>query len=244
MSRTAPFHATRHIRRAARVGALALATTFVVATVPPAAATTSAATAEPEPPGFAVATMKMPPRGTDGDFVTPNSDKQGAQAFWQLRIGLNVAAIGCRGAEEGRMVSSYNRIIERHAPTIRATETRVIADLARTTGGNGMAARDKLSTRLFNYFAQPPMQVSFCASAVGIAEQVAALPADALLDSAPALLAQLDQPFVDFFEDYSRWQVAHAAWRALGPEGEQRRADAGRTVMAGGYNPPIARDGQ
>ncbi|MEY4270224.1 MAG: hypothetical protein RLZZ58_1440 [Pseudomonadota bacterium] len=227
---------------APRVALFASALMFAAATTSPAAA--SNGTAEPEPPGFAVATMKLPPRGADGDFVTPNSDKTGAQAFWQLRIGLNVAAIGCRGAEEARLTSHYNRMIERHSPLIRSAETGVIAGLARSGGGNGIAARDKLSTRLFNYFAQPPMHEGFCAKATMIAEQVAGLSADAALDRAPALLAQLDQPFVDFYEDYARWQIAHAAWRALGSDGDQRRADAMRTQMAGGTKAPVSRDGQ
>jgi hypothetical protein len=57
-------------------------------------------------------------------------------------------------------------------------------------------------------------------------------------------LAQLDQPFIDFYEDYARWQIAHAAWRALGNEGDQRREGAGRVQMAGGTKSPAPRDGQ
>jgi hypothetical protein len=120
----------------------------------------------------------------------------------------------------------------------------VIAALAGSHGGNGIAARDKLSTRLFNYFAQPPMHEAFCESAAAIVEQVADLPEKELLARAPALLAQLDQPFVDFYEEYARWEIAHAAWRAMGSEGEQRRADAARTQMAGGEKAPLSRDGQ
>src|SRR3546814_20499809 len=87
-----------------------------------------------------------------------NSNISGDRAFWQLKIALNVAAIGCRGIEEPTLVAAYNNIIKTHAKPIKPTEKTVIADLRKETGTNGIAARDKLSTTLFHYFAQPPAQ--------------------------------------------------------------------------------------
>src|SRR3546814_3329490 len=49
-------------------------------------------------------------RGLDGRFVTMNSNISGDRAFWQLKIALNVAAIGCRGIEEPTLVAAYNNI--------------------------------------------------------------------------------------------------------------------------------------
>ena len=46
----------------------------------------------PLPPGNAAHTQILPGRGVDGRFVTANTAVTGDRAFWQLKIGLNVAA--------------------------------------------------------------------------------------------------------------------------------------------------------
>lgn len=168
----------------------------------------------PLPPGNASLTQILPGRGIDGRFVTANSGVTGERAFWQLKIGLNVAAIGCRGLEEATLISAYNNIIKAHGKTIRDTEKSVIRDLGKETKTNGTAARDRLSTQLFNYFAQPPAQRAFCARANEIAQMVSTTPSAQLLEQAPAHLVQLDQPFVDFYEAYAKYQADVAAWDA------------------------------
>ena len=168
----------------------------------------------PLPPGNASLTQILPGRGIDGRFVTANTNMSGDRAFWQLKIGLNVAAIGCRGLEEATMVSAYNNIIKAHAKVIKSTEKTVITQLGKENGTNGIAARDRLSTQLFNYFAQPPAQRAFCARANEIAQLVSSTPTAQVVAQAPAHLARLDQPFLDFYEAYARYQLEAAAWDA------------------------------
>ena len=159
-------------------------------------------------------TQILPGRALDGRFVTANSNVTGDRAFWQLKIGLNVAAIGCRGLEETTLVAAYNNIIKTHGKVIRSTEKTVISQLGKETGTNGTAARDKLSTQLFNYFAQPPAQRQFCPRANEIAQLVSSTPSAQLVEQAPAHLARLDQPFLDFYEAYARYQNDVVAWDA------------------------------
>lgn len=168
----------------------------------------------PLPPGNASLTQLLPGRNIEGRFVTANSSITGDRAFWQLKIGLNVAAIGCRGLEEATLVSAYNTIIKNHAKAIRSTEKTVIGQLAKEHRNNGIAARDRLSTQLFNYFAQPPAQRGFCARANEIAQTVATTPAAQVIAAAPEQLARLDQPFVDFYDAYAKYQLDAAAWDA------------------------------
>src|SRR3546814_9951749 len=61
----------------------------------------------PTPPNQASLTQILPMRGLDGRFVTMNSNISGDRAFWQLKIALNVAAIGCRDRERTRLNSSH-----------------------------------------------------------------------------------------------------------------------------------------
>ncbi|MDR7061134.1 MAG: hypothetical protein ACT6QT_06495 [Sphingopyxis sp.] len=168
----------------------------------------------PMPPGNAAVTQILPGRGIDGRFVTANSGVTGDRAFWQLKIGLNVAAIGCRGLEETTLISAYNNIIKTHGKVIKSTEKSVITQLGKENKNNGIAPRDRLSTQLFNYFAQPPAQRGFCARANEIAQVVSSTPTAQLVEQAPAHLARLDEPFNEFYQAYAQYQVDAVAWDA------------------------------
>ncbi|WP_374526312.1 hypothetical protein [Sphingopyxis sp.] len=168
----------------------------------------------PLPPGNASLTQILPGRGMDGRFVTANSNISGDRAFWQLKIALNVAAIGCRGTEEATLVSAYNNIIKTHAKVIKSTEKTVITDLGKANKSNGIKERDRLSTQLFNYFAQPPAQRAFCTRANEVAQLVSSTPTAQVIAQSPTELARLDQPFLDFYEAYAQYQLDAAAWDA------------------------------
>lgn len=169
----------------------------------------------PLPPGNAAVTQQLPPRDTlTGRFVTINSGVTGERAFWQLKTGLNVAAIGCRGPEEATLVAAYNQIIKAHTRAIQAAEKKVIADLGKAARTNGVKERDRLSTQLFNYFAQPPAQRAFCDRALVLAQTVATTPSAQLVTNATDQLVTLDAPFTDFYEAFARYQVDVADWDA------------------------------
>ena len=196
----------------------------------PAAAQYQYNAQEPQAPGFAAPNLRLPPRDARGEYATPNRQLTGHDAFWNLRIALNVAAIGCRHPGSLQLVADYNRIIARHGELIRASETAVIARLGRATGGNGIAARDRTSTKLFNYFAQPPAQKQFCRVAGSVAQQMSGMDSAAAMAMAPAMLAQVDQPFIDFYDAYARYQVDLAAYRAQ--RGAQPRTEPGIQIAA------------
>jgi hypothetical protein len=178
-----------------------------VATLAAAPAAAQYMQQEPQAPGFAAPNLRLPQRDAEGGWMTPNRDLSGHTAFWNLKIALNVAAIGCRHAGSLQLISDYNNIIARHGGLIRTAEAAVIA---RT----GVAARDKMSTKLFNYFAQPPAQKEFCPVAGSIAKQVSGMDSATAVAEAPALLAELDRPFVNFYHAYARYQVDLAEWRS------------------------------
>lgn len=146
--------------------------------------------------------------------MTPNVDLSPQQALWQLRIGLNVAALNCRGPDEAALVANYTRFLTVNRAAIARAERAVIAEQGRLAGTNGIAERDAMSTRLYNYFAQPPVGASFCARATEIMARAAAEPTATMLDFAPLQLQQLDQPFVDFYAAYAQFQSNYADWYA------------------------------
>src|SRR3546814_19901704 len=57
-------------------------------------------------------------------------------------------------------------------------------------------------------------QRSFCSRANEIAQIVSSTPSAQVVEQAPANLAKLDEPFVDFYESYAKYQAEVAAWDA------------------------------
>ncbi len=172
----------------------------------------------PTPPNSAAPNLIIPISDLNGRRMTPNVDLTPEQALWQFRIGLNVAALNCRGDEGPALIANYSRFLTVHRTAIAASERRVIALMAAQTRTNGIAARDSLSTRMFNYFAQPPVLREFCRVSINLAPLAAQEPPANILPFASARLAEMDQPFVEFFNAYARYQADLNAWNLAHPE--------------------------
>jgi hypothetical protein len=171
----------------------------------------------PVPPNSASPTLTIPGLDVAGRRLTPNVDLSPEQALWQLRIGLNVAALNCRGPNEAVLVSNYTTFLNSNRRAISAAERWVIADQGRRNGTNGIAARDALSTRLYNYFAQPPVLPTFCAKATEIMTMASVEPTASILPFSTLKIVELDRPFVDFYAAYDQYRADFAAWRVLNP---------------------------
>lgn len=174
--------------------------------------------AMPVPPNSAAPTMLIPPIDVaSGRRMTPNVNLSPEQSLWQYRIAMNVAALNCRGPEEDTLVANYTRFLNVHKTAIARSERWVIQEQARQTGTNGIASRDSLSTRLFNYFATPPVHEGFCRAASSSMALVAQEPAANILPFAIMHLTLVDQPFVDFYAAFDQYKVDYARWQSLQP---------------------------
>ena len=108
-----------------------------------------------------------------------------AAAAWHLRSGLNVAALACRGPEEGAIVAGYNRLLSDR----RAELAEVYRAVSREYGS--ASAFDAAMTRLYNTFAQPAAQAALCANALTVLDAAAAHEGALAEGFAPAGLALL-----------------------------------------------------
>ena len=181
---------------------------------PPAPAPAPTPMIMPVPPNSASPTLVIPAVDATGRRMTPNIDLSPEQALWQLRIGLNVAALSCRGPDEATLVAHYSSFLRNNQRAIAAAERWVIRDQGLRNGTNGIAARDALSTRLYNYFAQPPVKTEFCVRATQIMALAAVEPTANILTFASTQLALLDEPFIAFYANYARYQADFAVWQA------------------------------
>lgn len=162
--------------------------------------------AMPKPPLGAAANLTIPMQLPEGGYATPNRPTSPAAAVWHLRVALNVAALGCRDSQT--ILPGYNALL--------GAQKRGFADahkaIARDYGD--AASFDTAMTRLYNYFAQPPAQNRFCASAEAVLAEAATVPAAGFADFAARTLPQLDRPFTEFYAAYDRYRSDLAAWQA------------------------------
>ena len=206
----------------------------------PAPAPAPAPMPMPVPPNSAAPNLIIPITDVNGRRMTPNVDLSPEQALWQFRIALNVAALNCRGPDEAILVANYSRFLTTNRTAISRAERWVIADLGRRNGTNGIALRDSLSTRLYNYFAQPPVLRSFCERAFAIAGLAANEPTAGILPFAQTQLAAIDQPFVDFYAAYDRYRADYAIWRSMNPQTPSTIAPAAVAPSAVAPMPPTS----
>lgn len=224
--------------------ALLLATTILlagcaarpepVAVAPIAPPPLVAAAAMPVPPAGSSASLALPPRTADGGWATPNHGLTPAAAAWHLRAALNVAALGCRDAQEPQTVADYNALLAAKRAVLATADAAVRADYRARFGTGWQDAHDDAMTRVYNFWALPPVHAAFCAEARAVlAEAVAASP-DTFAAMAPAALARVEAPFTAFFDGYGRYQVAMADWRAGRATASAPRLDVATAVLTSG----------
>ena len=176
---------------------------MVASTPPPAPAPLAPM---PQPPAGAYAGMTIPAPLADGSYPTPNAHLDPASTVWHLRVALNVAALGCRGADGQAITAGYNAMLTRN----RAALARANAGAVKAEGGQ--AAYDEAMTQLYNYFAQPGAKAAFCAAAAAVTQELAN--ADSIEAAAQPALAALDRPFTDFYRAYDSYRTELAQWRS------------------------------
>jgi hypothetical protein len=94
-----------------------------------------------------------------------------AHVLWNLRSGLNVAALQCQFSPFLRTVDSYNTIINQHSRELAAAYTLLQGYFrragARAPGGNF----DRYSTMTYNNFSTLQAQYAFCQTAARIGKE-------------------------------------------------------------------------
>lgn len=159
----------------------------------------------PMPPSGALPGLSLPEGDGKGGFRTPNSGIGAAEAAWHVRSALNVAALAC---DDRGIVASYNALLKRQKTALAAAHK---AELSRSGSASAM---DVHMTRLYNFFAQPPVQRRFCAAAGGVATE--AVSAKDFQQFAASAIDRLDRPFQDFYGSYQDYQRDVTAWKAGG----------------------------
>lgn len=92
-----------------------------------------------------------------------------AHLIWNLRAGLNVAALQCQFSPYLRAVDNYNGILAHHARELASAYTALEGYFRRVHGRTGPRRFDDYSTQTYNNFSTLQAQNGFCQAAAKIA---------------------------------------------------------------------------
>jgi hypothetical protein len=90
--------------------------------------------------------------------------------LWNLRSGLNVAALQCQFSPYLRAVSNYNGILAHHSTELASAYTTLNGYFKRVHGAKGQKQFDDYSTITYNNFTTFQAQLGFCQTAASIAK--------------------------------------------------------------------------
>lgn len=120
-----------------------------------------------------------------------NAAEQRAHLIWNLRAGLNVAAIQCQFSKYLRAVDVYNAVLAHHSAELAGAYTTLGAYFRRIHGQRpGQTQLDRWNTDTYqNYSAQNA--IGFCQTASNIAKDVLARPKGEFLAAARERMREL-----------------------------------------------------
>jgi len=126
-----------------------------------------------------------------------------AHLLWNLRSGLNVAALQCQFSPYLRTVDTYNTIINQHARELAAAYTALQTYFRRVGGRNGAGNFDRYSTQTYNNFSTLQAQYGFCQTAARIGKEALGARRGELTELAVARMRELRGSLIPPVERYA-----------------------------------------
>lgn len=124
-------------------------------------------------------------------------DEYSAHLLWNLRSGLNVAALQCQFSPTLRVVANYNDILAHHGTELAAAYAKLNDYFKRVHGPReGQRLFDDYSTKTYNGFSTLYAQLGFCQTAASIARDALEAPKGGMLAVARLRMRELRNSLV------------------------------------------------
>ena len=116
-----------------------------------------------------------------------------AHLLWNMRAGLNVAALQCQFSPYLRAVDNYNGILAHHAKELAEAYTVMNGYFKRVQGSapKGQKAFDDYTTITYNNWSTLQAQLGFCQTASDIAKEALLRPKGQLFQTAATRMREL-----------------------------------------------------
>jgi hypothetical protein len=177
------------MRRLFRVSALAAALSLVLPV--PAAAQVFLG-----PTRFAGAPVTGSEPGISLPLPGATEAEYAAALLWNLRAGLNVAALQCHGSPFLDTTANYNAMLNNHFGELRPAYATLQGYFTRTQGAKGNKAFDDYNTKTYNGFSTLYAQQGFCQTSASIGRDVIFAPRGGLAAVAQARMRELRNSLV------------------------------------------------
>jgi hypothetical protein len=99
-----------------------------------------------------------------------------AHLLWNMRVGLNLAALQCQFSPYLRTVDNYNSILAHHSKELAEAYTVLNGYFKRVQGAKGQKAFDDYNTITYNNFSTLQAQYGFCQTAGAISKEALTRP--------------------------------------------------------------------
>ncbi|HEX8401273.1 MAG TPA: hypothetical protein VF628_06170 [Allosphingosinicella sp.] len=119
-----------------------------------------------------------------------------AHLLWNMRAGLNVAALQCQFSPYLRTVDNYNGLLAHHSKELASAYTALNAYFKRTGGAAGQKAFDDYTTITYNNFSTLQAQLGFCQTAASIGKEALTRPKGQLYTLAEQRMRELRSSLV------------------------------------------------
>lgn len=119
-----------------------------------------------------------------------------AHLLWNLRSGLNVAALQCQFSPFLRTVDNYNGILAHHSAELGSAYRAIEGYFRRVHGAAGARRFDDYLTQTYNNFGSLQAQLSFCQTAARIGKEALARPKGQFDQLATARMRELRSSLV------------------------------------------------
>lgn len=143
--------------------------------------------AAPRKRGRAVKTVKRPaPKpaapAKPGGFMVPKAvvlraptpAEIEANAVWNVRAALNVAALQCQYSPFLATTANYNATLQHHGDELARAQATMVGHFRRQVGARAASSFDQYTTRTYNSYSTLDAQYNFCTAAGLLGRQVLA----------------------------------------------------------------------
>jgi hypothetical protein len=144
-----------------------------------------------------------------------------AHLLWNLRAGLNVAALQCQFSPYLRSVDNYNSLLAHHGEELASAYTALNAYFKRVHGTKGQKAFDDYTTITYNNFSTLQAQYGFCQTASAIAKEALTRPKGQFHLTAQERMRELRNSLVPAYDRplaYNPYQIRMPAMPELREE--------------------------
>jgi hypothetical protein len=131
-----------------------------------------------------------------------------AALVWNLRAGLNVAALQCQFAPYLLTLSSYNKLLGDHGDELKTSYDTLTAYFVRVgkTKKAGQTALDQYGTRVYSSFSTVNAQLNFCQTASDISQAALFTPRGSFGTLAEERMRELRNSLV-YAGEQRRWGI-------------------------------------